>query len=325
VPDPPAEPVVIEPPGGADQTPHEHLARLNVALGLGWEQPARTELARVMFIGDSSDADLVAWTARHFRYTLLLGGDLPLIDLVSLERPDLIGYLIDERSLLGEGRSPARRATGTAARKRGPATVTARLHEAHPSLRIAESVDRASPRLPVLGLLPKGGVGAELGVFAGAFSTVLYAHAEPVKLYLVDGWEQIWLDRYPDWGQYNDGGRVTPAIAKLAAEQRAAEMDGRAELVTSRTVDWLKSLPADSLDWVYADSSHMYGDTLEELRAVSGVLRPDGVVLGDDSQIDRAHRHHGVFRAVRDFCSEAPFEIIYLDLAKQWAIRRRAD
>src|SRR3569833_1347810 len=133
-----------------------------------------------------------------------------------------------------------------------------KLYEQFPPLRRIESVDRTTARLPVLQLLPKHKVGAELGVFAGRFSQSLFGRLQPEKLYLVDGWELVFGKRFPSWGQYYDDGDLTPEMARQAAQSRAEAFGGVAEVVVSRTVEWLKSMPSASLDWIYSDSSHMY-------------------------------------------------------------------
>ena len=200
--------------------------------------------------------------------------------------------------------------------------LTKELHAKFPSLQRVENYDRLTARLPVLKLLPKGKVGVELGVFAGNFSQSLFQMAQPSKFYMVDAWHLIFGNAWPSWGPYNDDGKLTIEIAMESARRRASLMDGKAEIVVTRTVNWLAAQPAGSIDWIYSDSGHTYENTLDELRKISSALAQDGIVIGDDCQIDRAHRHHGVFRAIRDFCKEEPFEIIYMDHAKQWAIRR---
>ena len=64
------------------------------------EEIIRRDLGRVLFVGDPTHEALVEWAARHFRFTVLIGADSPVIDLVALERPDVIVYLVQERSLL---------------------------------------------------------------------------------------------------------------------------------------------------------------------------------------------------------------------------------
>ncbi len=101
LPEPPRVPVVVHPPGVVARTPHEHLARIGADFVVGWEQPDREQLARVVLVGDPAFEPVADWAARHFRFTLLVGTDAPVIDLVSLERPDVVVFLVDESLLLG--------------------------------------------------------------------------------------------------------------------------------------------------------------------------------------------------------------------------------
>ncbi len=53
-------------------------------------------------------------------------------------------------------------------------------------------------------------------------------------------------------------------------------------------------------------------------------MKPSGVIAGDDWVGDPDHPHHGVSRAVKEFVSERPYELVYADEADlQWAIRAR--
>ncbi len=103
LPEPPAEPVIEPPDGGAEPTPREHLARLDASFAVGWEQPEARERPRCLLVGDPAHEDLSAWVARHFRFTVLIGSESPVIDLVAVERPDVVVYLVSERALLTLG------------------------------------------------------------------------------------------------------------------------------------------------------------------------------------------------------------------------------
>jgi hypothetical protein len=100
VPPAPGDPVVVAPRGQAQATQPEHLARLGEALAIGWEQPDQPDLARAMFVGEERHAALAHWAGRHFRYTVMIAPDAPAVDLASLERPDVLAYIVDERMLL---------------------------------------------------------------------------------------------------------------------------------------------------------------------------------------------------------------------------------
>jgi SGNH hydrolase-like domain, acetyltransferase AlgX len=100
LPEPPRLPVIVTPSGGALRTPQEHLARIGGQFVVGWEQPGREQLARALFVGAPSFEPAAEWAGRHFRFSVIVGGDVSVIDVVSLERPDIVVYLVDERSLL---------------------------------------------------------------------------------------------------------------------------------------------------------------------------------------------------------------------------------
>jgi hypothetical protein len=105
LPEPPRVPVVAAPAGAAQRTPQEHLARIGAQFTAGWEQPDRDELARGLFVGLPAHEAVAEWAARHFRFTVMVGADAPVVDVVSLERPDVVVYFIDERALLAGSRA----------------------------------------------------------------------------------------------------------------------------------------------------------------------------------------------------------------------------
>jgi hypothetical protein len=100
LPEPAHTPLVAPPAGATQRTPHEHLARIDSEFAAGWEQPDRDELARALLVGSPAHEAIAEWLGRHFRFTVIVGGDAALVDVVSLERPDIVVYMIDESALL---------------------------------------------------------------------------------------------------------------------------------------------------------------------------------------------------------------------------------
>lgn len=183
---------------------------------------------------------------------------------------------------------------------------------------------RISPRRFVPKMFPSGGVGAELGVFTGLFSTQLLRYARPRKAYFVDPWGLAHGARFPDWGRYTAYGRLTTDDAEALARARIAAAAGDAEttIVVGYSTDFLESLPDDTLDWVYLDSSHSYAGTRDELALLSHKLKPGGIVAGDDWHADRGHRHAGVAQAVEEAVDEGRFALLGAFDEMQWAARR---
>jgi Methyltransferase domain len=169
-------------------------------------------------------------------------------------------------------------------------------------------------------LLPKGGVGAELGVFKGRFSPVLLRATEAERLHLVDPWYLL----TPEW-HWGIGDRSTVnALRRILQRLRTEIETGRVEVHVGNDLDVLRRMPDHSLDWAYVDSSHAYDHTVQELALLDRKVRPGGVIAGDDWQPDPDHPHHGVHRAVTEFLQANDYELRYADAGnRQWAISRR--
>ncbi|WP_246706365.1 class I SAM-dependent methyltransferase [Rhizobium laguerreae] len=173
-------------------------------------------------------------------------------------------------------------------------------------------------------LFPKGGVGAEFGVFTGLFSTILLDRAKPKSAYFVDPWWLIFGNHYPDWGVYTANGRLSTSRAHDVASRRIkrSAQGASVSVHVDYSVPFLEQLPDDHLDWVYLDSSHSYDGTAEELKVLRCKVKSGGIVAGDDWHDALDHAHSGVAVAVREAVGAGAFEMIGSYPALQWAIRR---
>jgi cephalosporin hydroxylase len=179
-------------------------------------------------------------------------------------------------------------------------------------------------RRQLLELIPKGTVGAELGVFCGHFSESILQAAQPRRLHLIDPWWVAFGDWYPDWGAYTEFGRLTTRRAFELTYARVRNAIGAAEvhIHADFSTVWLKTLEDGYLDWAYLDSSHGYDETVAELQLLKSKVKPSGLILGDDFQVDEHHEHHGVFLAIQEFVKSEPYDLIYADSNMQWALRK---
>ena len=71
------------------------------------------------------------------------------------------------------------------------------------------------------------------------------------------------------------------------------------------------------------DSTHTYDGTKRELALLDRKIRENGIVLGDDWQTNRNHRHHGVALAICEFLRTSDFEPVLCGVFGQWILRRR--
>jgi Methyltransferase domain len=184
---------------------------------------------------------------------------------------------------------------------------------------------RGWDRRAMADMLPKGGVGAEIGVFAGMFSAILLDKTKPKIAYFVDPWWTLFGDRYPDWGSYyTDYGKLATRTAYKSACRRIgwhAEKGAKTEIVVDLSTNFFKRMPDHHFDWIYLDSSHSYEGTVAELAVIRSKLKPDGILAGDDWFDDPSNANHGVSKAVRESLSRSEYRSLELLPAHQWLVR----
>jgi len=162
---------------------------------------------------------------------------------------------------------------------------------------------KPNPRDALLARLPRGGVGAEVGVWRGEFSRRLLETARPEKLYLIDPWEF-----QAEFGDCWYGGLRAKSQADMDAihdEVRDA-FGSRPDVVIARgySVDVLGGYPDGRFDWIYIDGNHYYDPVLADLRLARAKVRPGGLITGDDYDW-KPDEGFPVQRAVADFAAEA--------------------
>jgi hypothetical protein len=136
-------------------------------------------------------------------------------------------------------------------------------------------------RHQLLQRMPQGGVCAEIGVWKGEFSQRILESTQPSKLLLIDPWE--FQSEFPNrWF----GGKLAKSQADMDAimDDVVARFADHPEVIIRRgySVDVLKELEDESLDWVYIDGNHYYEYVLEDLRMSWHKVRAGGFVAGDD-------------------------------------------
>lgn len=195
----------------------------------------------------------------------------------------------------------------------------------HQAVIQAVEQERGGKREDFLRFLPKNSLGAELGVFRGAFSKKILEIVNPQKLHLIDAWWLAYGEIYP-WKdkETNDGTLTTKtAYNEVLAVIKECDRGDRCLVHISDDITSLKTFDDGYFDWVYIDTDHSYERTKNELLLLRHKVKADGVICGHDWQPDTGHRHHGVYKAVNEFCGTYGYNIIKLDAHLQWAIKRK--
>ena len=146
-------------------------------------------------------------------------------------------------------------------------------------------------------IIPKGGVGAELGVCRGSNAAQLYFRAKPAILFLVDTWKEATYIRPPHddpnlwYGDHYD------SVADIFKDEVSK---GRVVLRKQPTTSFLSSLEDNCLDWVYVDANHHYQVVSRELDLAVKKVKSGGYIMGHDYMTNPRVWGTSIIRAVNE-------------------------
>jgi SAM-dependent methyltransferase len=189
--------------------------------------------------------------------------------------------------------------------------------------------------------LPKGAVGAEIGVAEGTFSAAILKAAEPRELHLIDPWSHVETgDPLQGSGHLaavdrSLGGTFAPPAYNAEGDVKYAEVaarfEGEPRIRLHRQFSYKAAASfADGLfDFVYIDGDHHYEFVLRDLQDFAAKLKPGGLMFGHDFFEDAfAHReHYGVIEAVNAFVKRSDFRFLMLTAEpfSTFCLARRVD
>lgn len=176
----------------------------------------------------------------------------------------------------------------------------------------------------VLKLIPRGGVGVEIGVNRGAYSKKIVEFAAPRQLHLIDPWPVDSGDDYIKTYGVRDDMQAHYEMVRSEFAGRIA----RGEVVMPRhySRDCASSFADGQFDFIYVDGMHSYEACLEDLRLYGPKVRGTGLLMGHDfSNTDMGRRKSfGVVRAVSEFVAQSDFRpvLVTLENAPSYVLTR---
>ncbi|WP_299837521.1 class I SAM-dependent methyltransferase [uncultured Jannaschia sp.] len=138
---------------------------------------------------------------------------------------------------------------------------------------------RDETRRKMLETLPKGGTGAEVGVWEGRFSEAILEICAPVRLHLIDPWEYDPRFNNTGFGRKKNAERM-PEMYEMVSARFAG--DDRVVLHRATSEAALSAMADGDLDWIYIDGNHNAPFVDTDLDLASRKVRPGGVIAGDD-------------------------------------------
>ncbi len=131
--------------------------------------------------------------------------------------------------------------------------------------------------------------GAEVGVFTGYFSEVMFQNIPALELICCDIWGE---------GKY-----------KRAEDECLARLKPyNAKIIKEYSVEAAKQVPDNSLDFVYIDGAHDYDNVKADIAAWAPKVRVGGIIAGDDFY-DFPSGRGGVMEAVTEFASHHHYDL----------------
>lgn len=124
------------------------------------------------------------------------------------------------------------------------------------------SLKQEGDRQFLLDMLPKGSVGAEIGVHLGDFSQEIIDIISPGELHLIDPWEHLTSSIYKTawYGGGAKGGQVEMEERYASIRERFYQCLHANQVKVHRgySTDILRQFPDQYFDWVYIDGNHLY-------------------------------------------------------------------
>lgn len=163
-------------------------------------------------------------------------------------------------------------------------------------------------------VIKPGTIGAEIGVWMGNTSTQFLQRGLK-KLYMVDSYSvepykentemsyQEWIAKYqPITGEFSEEG-IQKYYEKVYSQiKNRFENLKEVEICRMLSDEWFKKYSDVELDWIYIDGDHSYEGCLHDLENALKIVKPGGLILGDDYGWPNAKWSKvGVTKAVNEF------------------------
>lgn len=135
--------------------------------------------------------------------------------------------------------------------------------------------------------------GAEIGACFGRYSEILCQNMPGLKLIAVD-----------NWNTRRNAKREAAANGTGEEITRARLAPYHAVVMKASSMDALRFVEDESLDFVFIDAAHDYKSVAEDIRGWSKKVRIGGIVSGHDYYVFPNSGNRGVIDAVDDFVKE---------------------
>lgn len=173
----------------------------------------------------------------------------------------------------------------------------------------------------IVKLVKPGTIGAEIGVWWGNTSYYFFMQ-QPKHLYLVDPWSvepykgttefemQEYFERYSKvTGSKTEAGFQKYYDKVYEDVSRRFDPYPTVSVVRQTSDEFFANYTDEPLDWIYIDGSHAYEQVLVDLENALKIMKPGGMILGDDYKWGDRFGKPGVTKAVNEFVKKHKLKI----------------
>jgi hypothetical protein len=158
-------------------------------------------------------------------------------------------------------------------------------------------------REEIIQLIPKNTIGAEIGVFEGAFSEYIIDVVKPKGYYLVD----LFTGKADSGDKNGENMRhVNLDHVYTTLLEKYKNIDN-VQLYRGKSNDFLNSLPDNYLDFIYIDGDHGYEGCKSDLLLAKNKVKKNGIIAGHDY----CERFATVMKAVDEFVAEFNLNVTF--------------
>lgn len=169
-------------------------------------------------------------------------------------------------------------------------------------------------REQLVGLLPPGGVGLEIGVAEGDFTEILLAAAQPARLHLIDPWEHQADQAYAADTMNVPSDEAERRHRRVRERFKDDIAAGRVVVHRGYSQDFAAGFPDRGFDWIYIDGAHHFEACARDLDLYARTVKDGGLILGHDYAASAAAKamNFGVVEAVNRFVAAGRAEMLVL-------------
>lgn len=141
--------------------------------------------------------------------------------------------------------------------------------------------------------------GAEIGACFGRYSEILCQNIPGLKLFVIDSWNNA-----------RNAHREAGAHMSVEESARRKLAPYNAIVIKASSMDALRYVEDNALDFVFIDAAHDYNSVAEDIREWSKKVRIGGIVSGHDYYVFKNSGNRGVIDAVDEYVKKHNIELL---------------